>query len=245
LPADRGWHAYMNWAETAEAALRGIFVDPEIVAAIRTDRYWHIASHSTPARMAALISAEVEAQSARLKTLVARLRGYLALAAREGTLVIPDTNILLHFQRIDHVDWGQVMHDPQAKIRVVLPLVVLDELDRKRYEGSNTLKRRARTAVKPLTDLASEIESLGYGRLPKAPTRWTVEYLTDERGHRRQFDADAEILDRALFLHQVTGGGVNVATADLGMQVRAMAWGQGVRAIAMPDKYRRDQGDED
>ncbi|GAA3713378.1 hypothetical protein GCM10022224_093660 [Nonomuraea antimicrobica] len=64
LPADRGWQAYMNWAESAEVVLGGVFADPEIAAAIRADRYCHIASHSTPARMAALISAEVEAQSA-------------------------------------------------------------------------------------------------------------------------------------------------------------------------------------
>ncbi|MBE1586767.1 hypothetical protein ACFPOI_51375 [Nonomuraea angiospora] len=120
----------------------------------------------------------------------------------------------------------------------------LDELDRKRYEGSDALKRRAPYRGEASDRLASEIETLGYGQLPKAPTRWTVECLTDERGHRRQYDTDAEILDRALLLHQVTGRVVNVVTADLGMQVRATAWGPGVRDIAMPDKYRRDQDDE-
>lgn len=238
-PREAGWNAYMNWAEECERQLRNIFADPQIINGVYTDRYWHIAGRTAPAREAALIMAEVRVQRERLQQLATTLEGYQRLGDREGTLLVLDTNVLLHFQRIDKIRWREVY--PADKIRIVLPLVVLDELDRKRTAGGK-ISRRARSATRPLDERQSEFEELGHIILPDFTT---VEYLLDPRGHRRLSDADEEILDRATFLHRVTGRPVYVVTDDLPMRVRATARENGVRAIPMPEKFRRDQEEDD
>lgn len=236
-PADAGWHAYMNWVDECERQSRNIFADPAIVHGASTDRYWHIAAHSAPARMAALIMAEVRVQQERLTDLADRLAGYRSLRERAGELLVLDTNVLLHFQRIDKIDWREVVR--ADRIRLVLPLIVLDELDRKRNLGGN-IARKARSAVRPLDALQCEIDEFGYGHLPESRNKTTVEYLLNDRGHRPQNDADEEIVDRAAFLHRVTSRPVSVVSNDMGMRTRTTARREdGIRAVQMPEKFRR------
>lgn len=237
-PDDTGWYAYLNWAEECERQLRNIFADPAIVHGAYSERYWKIAQKAAPSRTAVLIMTEVRAQQDRLNELAATLLKFQALGKRDGHLLVLDTNVLLHFQRIDKIPWRDVMG--VEKIRLVLPLMVLDELDRKRSAGGS-IARRARSATKPLDDLEKEISELGYGTLSAPNHGTTVEYLLDPRGHRRQPDPDGEILDRATFLHRITGRRVYVATNDIGMRVRLTARQDGLEAVRMPEKFRRDQ----
>ncbi|MGW9597384.1 hypothetical protein ACWHLZ_44790 [Streptomyces chartreusis] len=52
--------------------------------------------------------------------------------------------------------------------------MALDELDEKRYTGSQATKKAARTALKPLEERLAELESQGYAELSECVT---VEYL--------------------------------------------------------------------
>jgi hypothetical protein len=87
-----------------------------------------------------------------------------------------DTNVLLHYQRIDQVDWGKVVKD--SPMRLVVPHIVLDELDDKRYLGSDKIKERARSAIVPFDQRREQLEGQGYAKLPVGDA--TVEYLVDE-----------------------------------------------------------------
>jgi predicted ribonuclease YlaK len=60
-----------------------------------------------------------------------------------------DTNVLPHYQPIDKIDWTSVVPDV-SKVRLVIPLLVLEELDRKRHEAGDSIQRKAPSAVQPL-----------------------------------------------------------------------------------------------
>ncbi len=228
--------AYMRWVVENEARMRNIFDDPTIYKGAQTTRYWYLAEGTLSrniGELRRLVDAEIDSQARRLEQLAARLQSYITLADRPGEAVFPDTNILLHYQRIDMVNWPTVV-DRRA-VRLVIPLVVLDELDRKRYSDSGDLRKKARKAFTPLDVRREDLE---VGRAPALREATTVEYLLDEPGHRPVDNADEEILDRAEFFADILGRTVTVVTGDTGMRARAAGRGGKVRAATMPLHYR-------
>ncbi|WP_239395686.1 PIN domain-containing protein [Frankia sp. CiP3] len=235
-PQGHGWRKYLDWADTCERQLRDVFADPAVLAGLHTERYWRIVSDVAHARQAMLINAEIDLQVRRLDGLAERLRGYLQLRSRPGAVAVVDTNVLLHHQHLDKILWGEVVGE--RPVRLVIPLLVLDELDDKRYSDSAAIRRKARSAVEPLDRLQPELERDAFAALPDGTT---VEYLLDDPGHRRQANPDDELLDRAQFLRQVIDLPVAVVTGDRGVRVRATARGAGLRAVVMPDKFARNR----
>lgn len=229
------WRAYLDWVDASTKMLRNHFTNPEILAGALTARHWLIVGDPSHPRQNFLISEEVEDQTRRLQALKDQLEGYRSLRDRPGAPTIADTNVFLHFAPIDTVDWPAIVGEPQ--VRLIVALVILDELDRKRHEGtSDYVRNAARSAVVPLDRVQGQLEQKNVAPLRDGTT---VEYLPDERGHRRQSDADTEILDRAEFLAQILGVRVNVVTDDRSMRCRCMARREAVRPVAMLDKYRR------
>jgi rRNA-processing protein FCF1 len=227
---------YLTWAERCEVQLRHIFTDDAVVQGVYTDRYWRIAEAAVLDRQPQIISSEIRVQVERLSALGDWLHSQLRLGERPGAIVVVDTNVLLHHQRVDRILWSEVTG--QRQVRLVIPLLVLEELDNRRYLGSADLKRKSRSAVEPLDHLQETFDREGYATLPDGTT---IEYLADDPNHRRDPNPDEEILDRAEFLHQVTKRPVLVMTGDRAMRVRIVARGSGLRAQLMPAKYARDQ----
>jgi rRNA-processing protein FCF1 len=230
------WRKYVDWAATCERQLRSLFADPGLIEGLHTQRYWHIWVPGT--HWGKLIAAEINVQVERLESIAARLRSYLSLRQRPGHLAVVDTNVLLHYQRVDKVKWGDVLKE--HPVRLVIPHIVLDELDDKRYLGSATIRKTARSAIAPFEELREQLEGQGYATLLVGQA--TVEYLVDEESHVRRENPDEEVVDRARFLQQVTGRTVTMITADLGMRARAVA--RGLPVAEMPDTLKRDQDDD-
>lgn len=230
----------MDWAHRAESQLRSIYADPAVAEGLFTPRFWRIAEGAVLDRMGQLVSAEIMLQVERLMSLVEQLRTYTQWGDRPGAIVVVDTNILLHYQRIDLIRWSQVVGESQ--VRLVIPLLVLDELDDKRYLGSERIRERARSATAPLDERHAEVAELGFAQLTDSTT---LEYLLDEDGHGRRSNPDEELLDRAEFLHVIAGRPVNLVTADRGLRVRAAAGRTGVRPLLMPEEWARDRANSD
>lgn len=228
--------SYLDWAEAAEVQLRNLFADAAIARSVLSDRYWRIAEVAVVDRQAQIIISEIRVQVEYLTALADQLESYLRLRNRSGAIVMLDTNVLLHYQRVDKVPWTKVTNETQ--VRLVVPLLVLDELDDKRYLGSAEIKRKARSAIEPFDQLQPHFESRGYATLPDGST---LEYLLDDPNHRRQTNPDEELLERAEFLHRVTHRTVMLMTGDRGMRVRVTARGNGLAARLMPSEFSRDQ----
>lgn len=227
---------YLDWVDKCEAHLGSIFVDRATVLSAHTERYWQIASVGALDRLAQMVMAEVRYQLLVLEEMVDQIKSYRELRDRVGLPVVVDTNVLLHYQRIDRVPWSEVAEASQ--VRLVVLHAVLDELDDKRYLGSASIRERARSATAPLDERQAELEVSGIAMLPDGTT---IEYLSDDRGHVRDANPDDEILSRAEFLSLVTGQRVLLVTGDRGLRVRTTASSERVRARLMPVKFARDR----
>lgn len=227
---------YLKWADTTEQTLRGLLADDAAQAGLQTERHWHIRNlTAATARPAELINAEINAQAARLRQAADALDASVGrLTGTPGQIVVCDTNVFLHYQRFDQVSWPAIAG--AIPVRVVIPLIVVEELDAKKYAGDPDLRRRAQRILRALERLLSSARDSDSHAVPLGD-EVTLEVLGDDAGHTRRANADDEILDRCEYLEQVTGSRVLVVTGDVGMRVRA--GGRRLQVRAMPEELRR------
>ena len=226
---------YLQWADRIEWTLGQLFVGFRLTD-LQTERFWHIREirEETP-RPYELIYPEVELQARRLERLADELESAETRhRGAAGHIVVPDTNVFLHFKRFNTINWGDVVG--MTPVRLVIPLRVVEELDMKKASRRRDLASRAQNVLALLELLVGSI-----GGLPaKVDDETTVEILVnhelDPVRHDREPSADAEVLDACEFLAFVTGEPVSLVTGDVSMRLRARVRGQ--TAISMPDALR-------
>jgi predicted ribonuclease YlaK len=147
--------------------------------------------------------------------------------------VVLDTNVLMHYTRPDKVTWAEILGAGQ--VRIILPICVIDELDNKKYTGSDKMSGRAQQALKALRDYKTD---LGPGKAATLPDGTTLEIFLDEPGRQRKANPDEELRSRCMLLQRTLERPVRLVTADLGAELRAEA--HGLESAAMPDKYSKD-----
>jgi len=225
--------AYLTWAEKAESHLRHFFLATEPWGELLTVRHWELyqLTNGTP-HAYSLIRNEATWQSERLRGLADRLRdaqqpfelpvGHVA--------IVPDTNVFAHYRMFDQIPWRELTR--AASVRLVVALLVLDELDELSYL-SRTAGQRAKEVLRALAKLHSEAR-------PETPIAIqqgvTLQVLPDPPGHVRQANNDEELLIRTEYVAAVVGNRVSLATGDYGMQVRAGA--RGLACLRLPDELR-------
>ena len=128
-----------------------------------------------------LVDNEVERQVRALERLRGKVQAALTLRNRGGDLVILDTNVLMHYQRPDEIPWGEVVNARQ--VRIILPAIVIDELDNKKYSGSDTMAGRAAMAIRVIRKYSNELRP---GSVATFADGTTLEVLLDEPGHERR-----------------------------------------------------------
>jgi predicted ribonuclease YlaK len=112
---------------------------------------------------------------------------------------------------------------------------VIDELDNKKYTGSDRMSRRADLAIRALRQYSADLRP---GSAATLPGGTTLEVFLDDPGHVRMANPDEELRSRCMLLQRATGRPIALVTGDLGMQLRADA--HGLRYAEMPDKYAKD-----
>lgn len=109
----------------------------------------------------------------------------------------------------------------------LVPLAVVAELDRKKFEGSQAMKNRAAKAIRSLYGLRK-------GLSPDVPasfittdnTTLALEIPRDDVGRTRSaISVDEEIRDFGVFVKQVTQRPVTVVTRDMNLQIRCQRAG--------------------
>lgn len=143
--------AYLVVLEAVDPSLRSWFEDDDGAGVgMHGDHYKLIREMSGyTARPLPLIDDEIGRQVRVLEALKADVRALESLRARPGRLVVLDTNTLMHFHRPDGIPWTDVVGS-DGQVRIILPICVLDELDNKKYTGSDRMARRAQNALKVL-----------------------------------------------------------------------------------------------
>lgn len=228
-------NSYLQLAETIENALRSWFDDDDGAAQGLYGEHYKLIrdmTASTP-RPSPLINDEAGRQVRALESLKGKVAALEALRSREGQIAVLDTNVLMHYQRPDEIAWAEVLG--VAQVRIILPVIVIDELDNKKYTGSDRMSRRASLAIAALRQHSA---SLRPGSAATLPDGTTLEVFLDEPGHVRMANPDEELRGRCMLLQRAIGRPVTIVTGDLGMQLRADA--HGLSHAQMPDKYAKD-----
>lgn len=239
--------AYLNWVSTTQAHLRTVFSDTELEDTLLARGYWHIcamSSQSAEKLLSRLIGEELVFQvgypnipgdsGGRLGEAITTLRALTGLAAWPGHICVLDTNALLHYTRFDQLPWRERLH--QELVRLVVPLVVVDELDGKKYARREEFQQRARELLTLIDGYVTASPPVGYSTIRDGVT---FEVLPDEPDHSRLPSNDQEILERCEFLHQVTGKPITLITGDSGMRINAQARNISVFKLEVEDLLPR------
>jgi PIN domain-containing protein len=231
---------YLEWVEFTEIKLSELTHDATVTEMLHTARYWEIRRLvPSDARPIPLIEAERRVQLDNLHGMRENLEMHVGRArSAPGHITVLDTNSILHYQLPDSINWPEVVG--QEKVRLVIPLRVIEELDAKKYTESEKVRRRARALLPKLDALISLMGSPTPLIFPGTTIEVPVEFISGAP-RIKPVDADEEILFTCREMWQLSAqdGGVTLITGDIAMRIRAEALG-GIRPIKLPDKYLRE-----
>ncbi|MEV4261094.1 PIN domain-containing protein [Kribbella sp. NPDC049584] len=247
---------YINAVYRTYSTLKVAFAAPDLGGGLHSVAYWNLmkigrdrAAFTGPiqdpdhaANVMRAVSAENYALRTELETQVRALEEARAefgalekLAARPGLPVVYDTNMLNHWRQPGDILWREVLRDQGEDtrvVRLVVPLQVIDELDRQKY-GEGELAKRAATAIRYLERV---LDGTPPGEAVELRPGVSLEVWvdTDDRGS----DVDLAILRCAGDLAGLCPDtGARVLTNDFGMRLRARQ--MGLTPVRLPDDHRK------
>nr|AGS49798.1 hypothetical protein [uncultured bacterium esnapd15] len=165
--------------------------------------------------------------------------------------MVVDTSVFIHHpDKIRDIPYAEVAGLGAVPVRLVVPRVVVDELDRLKEAGNQQVRWRAGHTLGVLDELLTAPRS--QVTIHEADPNWstylagettpvgkvTIEVFFDDPHHVRLPDADDEIIDRATVLQAYAGQPATLLTMDSSMAFRARLLGLPVR------KPAREIGDE-
>jgi hypothetical protein len=184
-----------------------------------------------------LLNSEVATRLAAFNDAHEALRREIARwSATPGWLIVADTNIYLHgaskLKELDFVGLlnaainGPTVSD-DTELHVLVPIVVVDELDNLKQSKDRHVRWRARHTLSVLDSVfaAEKVAPLRAGV--------TMEMVLDPAGHVRLPITDDEIIDRSLAVSSVAGRPLTLLTYDTGMSTRARM--AGLATVKVPD----------
>ncbi len=223
---------YTEWTADISRRIHEVVDDPAIAARPRGETYFIIIGSDPAAqRTTSMLNTELQELTRFFMDCANELRLQKEqFRGHTGRSLVLDTNDFLHYQRFDKIPWTAIYG---KGTRLVIPHVVVDEIDSKSYGEGGKIQKRARGVYRVLEGYMNQIESHGYATLTDGAT---LEILADDLGHRRLPNNDDEIVARASFLQQaISPYKVTVISRDLGMRTRARIRRLGAQKLS--DKY--------
>lgn len=238
---------YLRWANDAAYQLGTLVSAEDIAHLVLTRRHWSVQGIAPPANDAlmSLLQLEISERSRAFAAAQEELqRAVDSWGQHPGHLVVADTNIYLHHTDVfTDMDWRALVEIRERDwIQLVLPLLVVDELDRAKHGNARTKARvtlRAIDALFPDAEWAVPLQDSGGHNLVRA------HLFLDDPGHVRLPHADSELVDRCCALAAVAGREVTIVTFDTGMAIRARSANLAVKKLPNPEpppRRKRQQG---
>jgi hypothetical protein len=242
LPLSQRLLNYLNWVNAAERLLRSQISRGDIEQLILTRRYETLLSSfsglasstgSTDGVLAGLLSSELDTRLDALDEALTVFTRQLDQWTGSEDFVLPDTTLYIHHpQKLEDLDFAAEL-DTQPPVRVLVPMVVVDELDGLKQSKDRHVRWRARHTLQIIDDVFS------HGVEPAAlrkddPSAPILELFFDQPGHVRLPIVDDEIIDRAAALQPLAVRPITLITFDTGQSTRARAAGLRVRKLREP-----------
>lgn len=167
----------------------------------------------------------------RFTEMVDELMALQPFIERPGLIVVPDTSAFVEGVYFTDLTWQELADiDPRMPVRLVVPVLVVDELDELK-RGRDRARERARSVLRRLWELNSNGKKTATipGSRPV-----TVEVLADDSWHVRRPVNDNEIIERALYVGEITGKDVILAAADYSMLFQASSAGLKTALVDRP-----------
>jgi hypothetical protein len=226
--------SYVRWAMGTEIRLRAILGNMDAAAYFDGPRHRDICSMTPGAQLLPMMNVEMDAQSHRFADLASELEVARGLFKGAGTCVVPDTSFYVeHGEKIEDIDFHALVR-VVGSIRILVPMVIVDELDGLKRSGSSHARWRAGYSLAVVDRLIENPPWHGVLHPREAnPPRGEVTYqiVFDPRGHVRLPISDDEIVDRGLACQPFTGD-VTVITYDTGQSTRARTAGLKVEKLS-------------
>lgn len=224
---------YLRWVGECELLLRMVLESADVDRVLMTRRYWAtLANQEFSTVNLAAVRQEVQDRQAMFDELARAVeteRKRWTAPDPETYFIVADTNVYLHHpDELVDVDWRAAIdmaNRVHSTVRLVIPLVVVDELD---DHKRNETRTRARLTLKALWDAFGAEPTRPWIINPagEAGGKVTAELLVDNPGHHRLDRPDDELVDRALLLSAFVGvESLRFISYDTGAAFRARASG--------------------
>ncbi|MET7331052.1 PIN domain-containing protein [Nonomuraea sp. NPDC005650] len=232
------WKSYLRAVDNALPLLAQSFAEPDLAGGLLTPTYWRLfEGNGGLSELLRAVSREIDTQLKAFEIAKRELDNLKALAARLGVPVVLDTNILVWWAQPGDVDWIDVLAGQEIEataVRLIVPIVVIDELDRQKY-GEGILAKRAAKAIRYLD---RRLTGSTPGAAVPLAKNVTFEVAIDSVPNQAAMDADWRILMCAADLDQLRPeAGTRVLTNDTNMRLRALHLG--LKTLTLPEKYRK------
>jgi rRNA-processing protein FCF1 len=161
--------------------------------------------------------------------------------SRPGVFVVADTSFYIeHEDKLEQVDFRPLLQIREEPVHVLVPIVVVDELDslkkskntHERWRAGYTLAvldRVFANSTTPAQLTPEDFSVLGSGGIPRGEV--TIELAFDPPGHVQLPINDDEIIDRVMAFQPLAAREVTLLTYDTGQSTRARNAGLPVRKL--------------
>ena len=247
---DAGWVvAYLRWVNDAARSLHAQISAADVERLVLTRRYEHLLAGSShgPQVLNGLLAVELDERVEAFDEASRALRAVIERWSRPGVFVVADTSVYIeHPDKVDELDLAPLIGARGDDVHLLVPIVVVDELDGLKKSSNNDTRRRARQALAVLDHVLAhpttvarlreaDFSALNSGGIPRGEV--TVELVLDPPGHARLSINDDELVDRVLAIQPLAGRPIKLLTYDTGQSTRARA--AGLDAIKL--RHERDR----
>jgi PIN domain len=191
-----------------------------------------------------LVSLELDQRVQAFEAAVNAVQAQIGRWPLTQAFVVPDTSFYIeHKDKLEEADFQALLGLPGMPVQVLVPIVVVDELDGlKKSKDKDTRWRAAYTLAVLDRVLAAAGVGATAGTVIPADQGGgcTVEIVFDPPGHVRLPINDDELIDRILAIQPLAGRQVTLLTYDTGQSTRARAVGLPVKKLTKTDDMPTD-----
>lgn len=236
-PVDR-LNSWRSWSALAPVRARAHLTERSVRETVLGSQFamlQNIAAGDYGPSLSLLIDTEIDTRLHDLEQVIRQMDD--AHKAWRGRIaVVLDTTVVLEAgPRLARIAWDDVLNEISRKAAFVIPIQVVEELDRLKDRGNAEPRNKARFALKWLGDL------LKSGNAPQPfkvetsrDSEASIQVWVDENDRVPLAEVDRDVIDRTLQLQPYTEKTV-IASMDRSMVLRARAYDLSAVLVADED----------